>query len=105
MAAFQQGFEEPGEKKDIRVEGQDPVPARQGDGLILGGGEADVLIVVNDGAAVLVMFQNVHGSVRGGVVDDDDLEAGMLLTENRVEALPDESAAVVRNDGYGDEFT
>ena len=75
---------------------QHPLPAGERDGLILRRRETDVLIVVDDPAAILELLQDVHRSVGRRVVDDDDFQVRILLLQNRFQAPLDESAAVIR---------
>src|SRR5574340_72327 len=88
------------QEQHVRIQGQDPIAAGERDGLVLGAGEADVLLVVDNAASRLVLPEDIDGAVGGGVVNHHDLEAGVLLGQHRIQALLDEPAAVVGDDGY-----
>ena len=51
------------QQQHVRIQGQHPVAAGQRDGLVLRRGEADVLLVVDDLAAILELFQDVDRAV------------------------------------------
>ena len=61
----------------LRVRTQ--VPDASADGLVLRGGEPNVLVVVNDLASILELLQYVHRAVGGGIIDDDDFFIGVAL--------------------------
>ena len=80
LAGVHQGLDEVGEQQDVGIQGHHPVSVGEPDGLVLGGGEADIVVVVIDAAAVLELFQNVDGAVGGGIVHHDDLFVGVALS-------------------------
>src|SRR5690349_4091450 len=89
------------QQEDVGIQRQHPIATREADGLILRRGEADVLLVVDDLASILELFQDIGGSVDRAVIDDDDFFVRILLLEYRFQAPLDESAAVISNDGDG----
>src|SRR5207302_1037571 len=95
-------FDETLQQEDIGIQSEDPFGIRHRDGLVLGGGKADVFFVVDDSTAVLERLQNVDGAVARVVIDDDDLFKGVLLIEYGFEAALDEAPAVIRDDRYRD---
>ena len=60
-AGLEERLDEVGHQEDVGIEGEDPVAAREVDGLVLGGGEADVTVVENDGAALFVALRGCRG--------------------------------------------
>ena len=54
-------------------------PLDKADGLVLGGGESDILVVVVDPALILELLEDVDGTVGRRVVDDDDFQIRVLL--------------------------
>ena len=102
LAGVHQRLDEVRQQQDVRIQGQDPVAAGEPDGLVLRRGEADVLVVVEDLAAIFELLQDVDGAVGGGVVDDDDFLIRVPLGQHGFEAALDEAAAVVGHyrDGY-----
>ena len=95
LAGVDQRLDEIGEQQHVRVQGEDPIAAGKRNSLVLGRREADVLLVVNDGAAIFKLLHDVRCAVSGIVIDDDDLLVGILLSNHRFQASPDESTTVV----------
>src|SRR6185437_15483019 len=63
LAGIDERLDEVRQEQDVRVEGEDPIPTGKLDRLILGGGEAYVLVIVVDAAAILELLENIEGSV------------------------------------------
>src|ERR1019366_8409585 len=102
LAGFNQRRDEVRKEQDVGIECQNPLAAREPDGLVLGRGETDVFVVEVDAALILKLFQDVNRSVSGGVIDDDDLKVRVLLFEYRFKTALDESAAVICDQRDGD---
>ncbi len=49
------------------------------DGLVLCGGESNILVVVNDPTAIFELLQYVHRAIGRGIIDDDDFFIGVAL--------------------------
>ena len=92
---FHERFDEVRQQQQIGIERQHPVPFRQGDGLVLRGGESDVLLVVDHLAAIFEVFENVHRAVSRIVVDDDNFFVEIPLLQNGFEAPLDEPTAII----------
>ena len=73
-------------------------PRRDGDGLVLRGRETDILVVVNDLAAVVELFEDIDRAVSRSIVDDDDFLIRILLRQHGFQASLDKSAAIVGYD-------
>ncbi len=54
------------QQQNVRIQRQHPVAAGEADGLVLRGGETDVLLVVNDLASVFELFQDIDCAVSRG---------------------------------------
>ncbi len=72
------------------------------DGLILGGGEPDVFVVIDDPAAILELFQDVDRTIGRVVIDDNDFAVRIVLGEDRFEAAFNELSAVLGHYRDGD---
>ena len=72
LSGIHQRLNEIGKQQHIGIEGKHPIAVGELDGLILRGGEPDVLLVVVDLAAILELFEDVDGAIGGGIVDNDD---------------------------------
>ena len=103
LAGVYQRLDEVGEQQDVGIQGQDPIAVGKLDGLVLGGREADVFLVLVDSAAVLELFQDVDGAVGRGIIDDNHFLQPVLLLEHRFQAALDKAAAVVSDYRDGDE--
>ena len=98
-----QAVDEVRQQQHVRIEREHPISAREGDRLVLRGGESDVLLVVDHDAAILEALENVASAVSGGIVDDDHLQRPVSLLERRFQAAADEPPAVVRDHRYRDQ--
>ena len=79
MSAFHHGLNEIRQQQYVRIESQHPGAGAGADGLILRGGESNVLVVIDDLAAILELLQYVHGAIGGGIIDDNDFLIGVAL--------------------------
>ncbi len=87
-------------QQDIRIQRQHPSPVRKSDGLVLRRRESNIFLVVVNAASIRELLQNIHGAVGRGVVDHYDFKLRICLLENRFQASPDESAAVIGDQRY-----
>ena len=71
------------------------------DSLILRRGEAYIPIVVVNAAVVFELFENVDCSIGGGIVDNKDLNVGVLLRQHGFQAPFDKASAIVSHQGDG----
>ncbi len=101
LSGIDQRLDEIRQQQHVGIEGEHPFAARELDGLILSRGEADIIVVVVDLAAVFELFQNVDGAIGRGVIDDDYLFQRIPLGEYRFDAAFDETAAVICDYSYG----
>ena len=95
LAGIDQSLNEVRQQQHVRIQRQDPLGLGKSDRLILRRGEADVLVVIKDAAAIGEGLENIDGPVGGGVVDHDHVQVRVLLIEHRLQAALDEPAAVV----------
>src|SRR5580692_6617976 len=71
LPGVHQSLYEIGQQQDVRIESQHPSAGSEPDSLVLRGGESNVLVVIDDLAAILELLQYVHSAIGGGIVDDN----------------------------------
>ena len=64
---------------NIRIETQDAIAARGANRLILPGGEANILLVVDDAPLRLNLAQQRARAIVGSIIDDDDVETAIVF--------------------------